>query len=387
MIRYLIWLQLCLGYASIRAIKALDYFKSAENIYNATNDERAKSCCFTKAELKKLSTIDISKADEIIDLCRKNDISIFGYNDSSYPYSLSVLEDAPLVIYVKGILPDFKKNPTICIVGPRKVSDDGKKAAYSLSFRLSAAGFTVISGGAIGTDTYAHAGALKAGGKTVLCLGCGILNNYLSKNATLREAVANSGCLISEYPPLSDASRYTFPQRNRIMSALAVSTVVVEAPQKSGALITAHYALEQGKEVFAIPGPINNPSFIGSNALLRDGARPLLSAMDIFEEYIYRFADKIDIEKSFSQSPISKKSDIHLESQKEEKNLQKNEKNLPETLSKNAKIVYNYLDKQKFLPEDISVEGLSDAELISALTELEMEFLIKVIPGGMYQLL
>lgn len=386
MIRYLIWLQLCLGYATTRAIKAIKYFGNAESIYNATKEMREKSGCFTKSELKKLSCVSISKADEIIEQCRKNDIKTIGYRESEYPYSLSVLEDAPLVIYVKGDLPTLEEIPTICIVGPRKVSDEGRIAAYSLSFRLAAAGFTVISGGALGCDTYAHAGALKASGKTVLCLGCGILSDYLPENAPLREAVLQNGCLISEYPPYVNASRYTFPQRNRIMSALSLSTVVVEAPLKSGALITARHALEQGREVFVIPGPINNPQFEGSNALLRDGARPLLSTMDIFGEYIYRFPDKIDIEKAFLKSPIDKKPLKSPQKQTDIKNLQKKQKNLPETLSKNAKIVYNHLDKQKFLPEDISVESLSDTELISALTELEMEFLIRAIPGGMYEL-
>lgn len=384
--KYLIWLQECLGYASVRGVLALKYFGSAENIFTASEKERKSAGIFTKGELEKLRTVSLDNTQKIINDCKENDIKIIGFGDKEYPYSLSVIDDAPLVLYLKGNLLPGEEIPTICVVGPRKVTENGKKSAYSLSFRLASAGFTVVSGGAIGTDTYAHAGTLKAEGKTILCLGCGIMYDYLNENKKLRETVAQNGCLVSEYPPFHPASRYTFPQRNRIMSALSLGTVVIEAPSKSGALITARYALEQGKDVFVIPGPISDNAYEGSNSLLRDGAKPLIDATDIFSEYLYRFADKLDIEKAFSKPIIDKKPIKKSQDTSCKEKIQKNEKILPETLSKNAKIVYNYLDKQKFLPEDISVDALSDTELISALTELEMEFLIKAIPGGMYEL-
>ncbi len=386
MIKYLIWLQECLGFASVRAIKAIEYFKCAENIYKASEKDRKNAKIFTTHELEKLRTMSLQNAEKVISDCRENNIEIIGFGDEKYPYSLSMISDAPLVIYVKGDLPITEEIPTICIVGPRSVTEKGKKSAYSLSFRLALAGFTIVSGGALGTDTYAHAGALKAQGKTLLCLGCGIMYDYLSENKKLRETVSQNGCLVSEYPPFYPPSRYTFPQRNRIMSALSLGTVIIEAKKKSGGLITARHALEQGKDVFVIPGPIGEKEYEGSNLLLRDGAKPLIDTMDIFGEYIYRFPDKINIEKAFSKSPIDKKSSKPSNNVTDEKNLQNNQKNLPETLSKNAKIVYNHLDKQKFLPEDISVDDLLDTELISALTELEMEFLIRAIPGGMYEL-
>lgn len=379
MIKYLIWLQLSLGQANIRALKALSYFGNAENIYKADETRRLSAKIFSKRDLENLKNTSLSDAVKIIDDCKKNDIRIIAFGDNEYPYCLSVLEDAPLVIYVKGELPDFESEPSICIVGPRKVTDTGKKAAYSLSFRLAAAGFTIVSGGALGCDTYAHAGALKANGKTVLVMGCGICNNYLSENKELRKAVSNSGCLLSEYPPFAPASRFTFPVRNRLLSALSLGTVVVEATSKSGALITANHAIEQGKDVFVIPGPINAKQYEGSNALLRDGAKPILNVGDILGEYIYRFPDKIDVEKAVSSSPIGAKKTTAAEK------IEKIEKNLPETLSKEAKIVYNCLDKQKFLPEELSVPDISSGELLSALTELEMEFLIRAIPGGMYE--
>ena len=383
MIKYFIALQEVLGAGNNRVIGILNYFGNPENVFREDNKIRVSSELFTKSELKKLKDFDISEAERIIEVCRKNDIQIIPLGDKRYPYCLSVIENPPLALYVKGKLPNFDESPSICVVGPRNVSDFGKKAAFSLSYRLAKSGMIVVSGGALGTDTHAHAGALKANGVTVLCLGCGILSNYLPENKKLRETVCEKGCLISEHPPERSTSRYCFPIRNRIMSALALGTVVIEAGEKSGSLITAKHAYEQGRDVFVIPGSPNLKEYLGSNALLRDGAKPLLDASDIFNEYIVRFPDKINIEKAFEGKVIPETED--KKSKNKEKN-EKNQKNLNETLSKEAKIVYNCIDKQKFIPEELKCDTLSSGQILSALTELEMEFLIRAMPGGMYEL-
>ena len=376
---YLIWLQLALGAGNIRAIKALQYFKNAKNIYNADLKERIKSKVFTKNELLKLQNTKLTEAEQIVKVCKDNGIDMIAYGTKGYPHCLSVIDNPPLVLYVKGDFPDFDNIPAISIVGPRKVSDFGKKAAFSLAFRLASSGITVVSGGALGTDTYAHAGALKSGNRTALLMGCGILADYLKENANLRNAVCEKGCLISEFPPHTPAGKHTFPIRNRLIAALSLATVVIEAGKKSGALITAKYAYEQGRDVFVIPGMPNKKEYEGSNALFRDGAKPLIDASDIFNEYIVRFPDKINIEKAYKNRILpDKKPDT-------EKKTKNSEKNLNETLSKEAKIVYNYLDKQKFFPDDISGTELSPQQILSALTELEMEFLIRALPGGMYE--
>ena len=376
---YLIWLSISLGFGNVRAKKILELFGSAKEVFDADKNSRKESGLFTPKELKKMETTSLVKAMKIIVECREADIDIIPYGDKRYPYCLSVIDNPPLVLYVKGKLPNFDEIPSVCIVGPRKVSDFGKKAAYSLGYRLAKSGMTVVSGGALGTDTFAHAGALKSGGVTVLVMACGILSDYLLENKNLRKTVSENGCLISEYPPNTKVSKYSFPVRNRIMSALSLGTVVIEAGGKSGSLITARHSLEQGRDVFVIPGSPDNKSYDGSNALLRDGAKPLLDASDIFNEYIVRFPDKINIEKAFSEPIISEKKVVI------EKKIPENSKKLNESLSNEAKIVYNYLDKQKFFPEEIECNELSSGEILSALTELEMEFLIKAIPGGMYE--
>lgn len=377
--KYYIWLQEVLGYASLKTATVIEKFGVAKAVYDSDSDTLKATGIFTASELKKAQNKDLTEALKILAECEKTGIKTICYGSAKYPYCLSVIENPPLVLYVKGNMPNFDDIPTIAIVGPRKVSEFGKKAAYSLSYRLSRAGFVIVSGGALGCDTYAHAGALKADGITALVLGCGINTNYLQENEKLRLAVCKKGCLVSEYPPQFNATKYTFPVRNRIISALASATVVIEAGNKSGALITAKHANEQGRDVFVIPHSPENKEFSGSNALLRDGAKPLLDASDIFNEYILRFPDKINIERAYEKQVLIPKTKENIE-----KN-EKIEKNLSETLSKQAKIVYNCLDKQKFIPEDITGTGLNAEQILSALTELEMEFYIKALPGGQYE--
>lgn len=378
--KYLVWLNEALGAGNPRFIKAMEHFGDARRIYNATQEERSKSGIFSKHDILKLKSTSLAAALKIITDCNKEGIEIIPFGDKRYPTSLSIIDAPPIVLFVKGNMPDFNNIPSLAVVGPRKVSDYGKKAAFSLSFRLARSGFIIVSGGALGCDTYAHAGALKSGGKTVLVMGCGLLADYLKENEKMRAEVAKSGCIISEYSPKTPASKYTFPIRNRIMAGLTMGTVVIEAGEKSGALITARHANEQGRDVFVIPGPTDKAEYKGSNALLRDGATAVLDLSDIFNEYIPRFPDKINIEKAYDTKILEEKHE-----EKPKKVVIKS-KNFNQGLSKEAKIVYNCIDRQKFLPEEIKDTSLSPGQILSALTELEMEFIIKAVPGGMYEL-
>ncbi len=369
--KYYVWLQLCLGQGSKTFEHLLEDALMPLDIYSMSQPERKKVGYFSKGELDKMSKTPIEAAVAIIEKCKRMGVLLVKYDDDNFPETLKAIPSPPMVLYLRGRLPDFDNNPVISIVGPRKVSEFGKKAAYSLGYRLGKAGFTVVSGGAVGSDTYAHIGALKANAKTVLVMGCGFNVSYLEENRALREHIANCGCLISEYPPDTPITRYTFPVRNRLISALSLGTVVVEAGKRSGALLTANHALEQGRDVFVIPGSPEAQEYKGSNALLRDGAKPLLDASDIFGEYIGLFPDKIDIEKAYKKEPKPQKP-------------QKNKKILNETLSNEAKIVYNYLDTHRFYPDELNT-GLDSGKLLSALTELEMEFIIRALPGGQYE--
>ena len=366
----LIKIQQCFGAGSIKAVKIFNLLRDAV-LLDMPFDRQNISDIIESKDANKLLNFEISKVYKIIDDCITNNISIVTICDNNYPERLRNIANCPIVLYIKGKFVDIDNMPLLSIVGPRKISDFGKKASFSLAKRLAKAGMVVVSGAALGADTCAHKGALAAKNITIAVLGCGICYDYLPENRALREEISKNGCLISEHPPYAAATKYSFPVRNRIISALSVGTVVIEASLKSGSLITARLANEQGRDVFVIPGNPILDNYKGSNALLRDGAIPLLNAADIFNQYITKYPDHIDIEKAFlKDSP---------------KSFEKTQKNLHLGLSNEAKIVYNNLNNQKFTADELINLNLSDDQLISALTDLEIEGLIKALPGGIYE--
>lgn len=336
-------------------------------------DEFVKCDCIDDKLRERLVTVQKSVTDKVLRQCERENIRILPVFDDCFPECLRNIPVPPVILYTKGELPDFDRVPVFCIVGPRKVSDFGKKAAYSLSRRLSKAGFTIVSGAAVGADTAAHLGAVSAGVRSVMVTANGIAAELNSSNRSLCGKVLENGCIISENPPYSQARKFSFPVRNRIMSGLSLGVAVVEAPEKSGALITASHAAEQGRDVFVIPGSPADAAYKGSNALLRDGAIPLLDASDVFSKYIFDFPEQIDVEKAFSAD--------------KNKELKKNsQKKSPAGLSKEAVLVYNSLVKPEFTVDDLSVPGVSGSALLGVITELEMEHLIVSLPGGIYKI-
>ncbi len=368
----LIRLQQSFGAGSLKAVKIYNVLKEKNILYSHLNFDILCSFLETK-DANKILNIQTSVIDKILEDCIKENISIITPEDVGYPERLRNICDMPLVLYIKGDLLDIDNLPVVSIVGPRKISEFGKKAAFSIAKRISKAGMLVVSGAALGADTYAHKGALSTNSKTIAVLGCGICYDYLSENRILRENISKNGCLISEHPPYTPATKYSFPIRNRIISGLSLGTVVIEASLKSGSLITARLANEQGRDVFVIPGNPTHENYKGSNALLRDGAIPLLSANDIFNQYLSKFPEIIDTQAAFAEEIVPE--------------VEKKEKNLNFALSKEAKIVYNNLNKQKFTADDLINLNLSDDELLSVLTELEIEGFIKALPGGMYEII
>jgi len=202
--------------------------------------------------------------------------------DSAYPPLLGQLHDPPLQLYLRGdAIPKLLAQPAVAIVGARSCSAYGAEVARMLGRELAAAGVTVVSGLARGIDGEAHRGALDAGGPTVAVLGCGIDRDYPRSHADLARRVAEAGLIVSEYPPGIEPAPWRFPARNRIIAGLCLASVVVEARERSGALITADFALELGRDVFAVPGEITAARSAGTNNLLRQGAAPLLGVDDI----------------------------------------------------------------------------------------------------------
>lgn len=226
---------------------------------------------------------DAAAADELLALCRERGVRIVLEGHDGYPPLLGRIADPPSLLFVRGSIEPCDAL-AIAIVGSRHATAYGRRVAWQLAGGLARAGYTIVSGLARGIDAAAHRGALDAGGRTLAVLGSGVLNVYPPEHADLAVEVTARGALIGEAPPLAAPARGCFPQRNRIVSGLALGVVVVEAADHSGALITARLAGEQGREVFAVPGPIDSRMSRGCHALLRDGARLVQGIDDVLEE-------------------------------------------------------------------------------------------------------
>ncbi len=389
-----IWLQNELG-VKARVDDILAYFKTPQELYNAGEMEWRLSGALTPAQIQKLSKRSLKKAFEIMEQCEKNNINIITPESDDFPPLLKGLPDMPVVLYTWGDISPINSSICISVVGTRKATQGSIEIAKNLSASLSNAGATVVSGGALGIDTAAHTGALCAGGKTVAVLGCGLLSPYLLENKPLRQKIAKTGAVISEFPPTKSADRTTFPIRNRIISGMSVGTVVIEAGERSGSLITASLALSQGRDVFAVPGDVVSSYYNGANKLIQDGARPVFCAMDILEEYAYIYPNTLDL--TYAKTPISElrnaqpKKQIKSEqarlisnaAQQSQKPVPKRE--LVDSLSKTACNIYAQFSNEPLHINDIARQtNIGINSILSALTELELLGYITLTQGRKY---
>ena len=245
-------------------------------------------------QLALLAEKSLEGADRILGACARLGLRLLTMQDADYPVRLRNIFEPPCLLYVKGSLPTIDEEVAVAMVGTRRASPYGIETAEKLAYGLCRQGAVVISGAAAGVDSASHRGALRAGGRTIAVLGNGLDIVYPAENEWLYRDIAASGALISEYPPGTAAEAWHFPARNRIISALSLGTIVVEAPEKSGALITANTALEQGRDVFAVPGPIDAPLSRGCNRLIADGAAGLITdSWDVLREYEAIYPHKI----------------------------------------------------------------------------------------------
>lgn len=274
--------------------------------------------------------------------------------DSAYPESLRQIHKPPPVFFMLGEIKPEDKN-AVAIVGARKCTTYGKQVAYDLAYELAKLGVTIVSGMALGIDGEAHKGALDAGGRTIAVLGSGVDDKsiYPHTHISLAKKIAEQGAVISEFEPGSPSYPSNFPQRNRIVSALSLGLVVVEAGEKSGSLITANFALEQGKDVFAVPGPIYSPASAGANHLIQQGAKLIRNAQDILEE--------LNIE--FSEVKTKKIGEYNME----------------------EGLIITALESESLNTDAIiKITGLNPAVALTAITMLELKKIIKNIGNNVY---
>lgn len=344
------------GIKPLHRAALLRAFETAENVFRLSELELS-SVSEIKPELAyRIAHFDLRQAEKELKEAERQRVRLIVFQDEKYPASLRSIPDPPVVLYVQGDWED--EAPHVALVGSRKPTPYGLNTAQLLSRDLAGVGVTIVSGLARGIDARAHNAALEAGGSTIAVLGSGLDVVYPSEHKMLANRIAQQGAVISEFPFRTPPNRENFPIRNRIISGLSHAVVVVEASMKSGSLITARMAIEQGREVLAVPGSIFNESSQGCHALIKDGAALVQSWKDIIAE-------------------LPEEASLHILKQAEEKtsedtSLTETEKNLVSLLS---------FEQPKHV-DQLSVQtGIKSQMLLAALVSLELKNYITQMPG------
>lgn len=271
--RYWIWFSLITEFGNVKKQKLLKEYKTPKNIYNIKQFNNLKD--FDENMLKAIKKKEYKeKIDKHIEYMIKNDIDIITIEDKMYPKSLKEVYDYPICLYAKGNIELLNKERMIAIIGCREYSEYGKKCAIYFSYNLARKNVIIVSGLARGIDSFSHYGTIKANGKTIAVLGNGLDIIYPKENKRLaNEIIQKNGLIVSEYALESVPEKRNFPARNRIISGLSKGVIVIEAKKKSGTLLTVDFALEQGKDIYAVPGNINSLNSVGTNDLIKQGAK------------------------------------------------------------------------------------------------------------------
>ncbi len=293
MLKHWLWLTHLKGLHNQTRLALLRHFGTPEDVFYADAGELLLTEGITREQAALLEDHDLAPAEQTLAECERLGLGLLTWQDAAYPRRLRDIYDPPCLLYVRGRLPAVDEEAAVAVVGTRACTPYGVACAEKLGYGLAAGGALVVSGLAAGIDTAAARGALRAGRPVLAVVGNGLDVVYPRENRYLYEDVAAAGAILSEYPPGTRPVGSHFPARNRILSGLSVATLVVEAPERSGALITAAAALEQGRDVFAVPGPIDAENSRGCNGLIRDGAGLTAEAWDLLAEYEARFPEKL----------------------------------------------------------------------------------------------
>ena len=413
MLVHWIWFAHRPGLSDRMKMTLLQHFQDPEEIYFADSGAFDHVEGLTPEAVEALSDKILVPAEEILEYCHREKIHLLTSRDAGYPSRLKNIADPPVLLYYKGILPDFDASPIIGVVGTRKASAYGLTTAKRMGYQIGKCGGIVVSGMAYGIDSMAMSGALTADACVIGVLGCGADIVYPPSNRALFRDTEQHGCILSEFAPGTPPIHYNFPKRNRIIAGLSCGVLVVEAPEKSGALITARLALDQGRDVFTVPGNIDVPSFAGSNQLLRDGAIPVFSGWDVVSEYEALYPDKIrkysaaghqnaypdEVQAAAGQEEkvppkvaqkVRKPALKDSEEEKSHKKVIDKAASAPyidvnDTLSKlsdDESRVVDCLKQGERLVDDVIAEtGMTTGKLLALLTMLELRGVIRRLPG------
>ncbi len=388
LIDYWLWLTLKKSMSAEKIQSLLEYIPSPKEMYNMPKENLLKIKGISKKTASELADKSLAEVKTVKDQCRKYNIKIMTFDSPKYPENLKNIPAPPYVLYVRCRKPiNLNEYIRIAVVGNRKSTPYGDDIAKNFAYNLANNGICIVSGMARGIDSSAHKGCIDAGGLTVAVMGCGLDMAYPKENKNLMAKIIETGMAISEYPPGAKPDNWHFPQRNRIISGLSQGTLIVEAPKRSGSLITARYALEQDRDLFAVPGDINTPRSEGPNNLLKECAIPVTSARDIFDYYTISNYEISKIKNLQKEKGINVSEDY--KEQKKEDNIK--------VANINADFYKDLNDEEKHIISKltsvpINFEQLLDAtnlsadKLTSAITLLEIKGKIKSYPGKNFTL-
>ncbi len=432
-----IWLADACGVGSADMMAVCEKYGRITDVYLADYDSYIENG-ISERLAERLSQKSLENAYSIIKFCEERNIGLLTYSDDEYPKSLRSIKDPPVVLYYVGRLPDFNRRLCIATVGTRKMSEYGMRSAYKIAYEVASSGAIVVSGMALGIDAVSASATLAAGGITVAVLGSGIDVVYPKEHTTLYNAIAQSGAVLTEYPPSTAPRNYNFPKRNRIISGLCQGTVVIDAAEKSGSLITARTAILQGRDVFAVPSNIDAENSSGTNTLIRDGAQAVMCGYDIVKNYSYIFGKSLDVsrlketesssldyavlsrygvrargcepayegvsakverelggEREIPKKTNSKRTDkpdrpeqkvkTVSDGVREQSDTGDDSRALLESLGEKERRIFEELPLDRAVPSDYLINlGFRFGEVMSALTKLEIKGFILCLPGGLF---
>lgn len=398
---YWVWIVMSLGPANSRIWDILNEYDDIEEAYSSITAGRCRR--ITQSELHDFQSVDINQAEKIIEYCIQKGINVICYDDETFPQRLREIYNPPAVLFMYGDISYIDNSVALAVVGARKPSDYSVKIAENIVSELAKVGTVIISGFAYGIDSVAHKAALECRTNTIAVLGCGIDYDYPEGNAQFKKVIGKCGAVITEYFPGTRPVNEYFRQRNRLISALSLGVLVVEASEKSGSLNTASHALSQGRDIFCIPPhDITDKRYAGVINLIRDGAISVFSHLDVMYEYYENFSHKLYNTNPY-ESYIYKSESALFASEKvttERKKVTKNktiDKSESETdikadidyskLNENQSRIVEVLKPGILIADEISEKlDIDISDVLSELTELELLGIVKSLAGKRYSL-
>ncbi len=398
---YCLWLVMVFGTGNPKIWQMIEHFGNPEKAFEELKNNPPG---FLKPkELEAIRTTHMEQCKIVMENCLKRDIKVISYYDENYPKQLENIVNPPLVLFAKGDI-SVVNDLCITVVGTREPSAYSVKVAEKICFELAKIGVVIVSGFALGIDSVSHRSAIIGKGRTIAVLGCGIDVDYPKENAKSKSVMQKRGLMLTEFLPGTKPIPSNFPKRNRILSAMGIGTLIIEASLTSGSLITAEYALEQGRDLFCIPpADIFDNRYSGVIKYLRDGAIPVFSHLDIVREYYTAFTHKLSSinDNTDYYAPLEKLSEKAemkiIPNIKKDKKQEIPEKSDKDKLSENKdysclndeqlEIVKILKDGIKYIDELSVLSGKEISSLYIILTEMEMDGIVECLPGKAYKLI